>query len=198
MKYSIILLIAILIFSCKSEVKEEKNELTKINKLTDLADPNFNILVADTVHEGEMMLLGKINRKGFELEEIAEEYNLAYEEHILDTTSVRLLEPLLKTVTLKVFVRSCCSDSQIHIPALFKILDFANFDYRHLEMIALSHDKTTPERLEKGFNIEYVPTIIVYKDGEEIGRFVEYAQETLEKDLLSIINQTGYIPGYSE
>ena len=198
MKYFIIFLVSVFFIACKSEIKEEKNVDINSEELKENIDPDFNILVSDTVHEGEMMLLGKVNRKGFGLEELADSYIEAYENHILDSASVKLLEPLLKTVTIKVFVRSCCSDTQIHIPALYKILDAAKFNYDHLEMVALSHDKDTPDGLEKGFDIDYVPTIIVYRDQKEIGRFVEYAQETLEKDLLAIINETGYIHGYAE
>ena len=184
--------------SCKNEVKEENSSEIISEDLTEIIDPNFNIIVKDTVHEGEVMLLGKVNRKGLELEEVATPYKEGFEEHILDTASVKLLEPLLKNIKLKVFIRSCCSDSQIHIPSLYKILDLANFNYENLEMVALSHNKDTPDGLEEGFDIEYVPTIIVYKDQNEIGRFVEMAQETLEKDLLAIINETGYKHAYED
>ena len=199
MKYFIIFfLISIHLVSCKNEVKEENSSEIISEELTEIIDPNFNIIVKDTVHEGEVMLLGKVNRKGLELEEVATPYKEGFEEHILDTASVKLLEPLLNNIKLKVFIRSCCSDSQIHIPALYKILDLANFNYDNLEMVALSHNKDTPDGLEEGYDIEYVPTIIVYKDQNEIGRFVEMAQETLEKDLLAIINETGYKHAYED
>ena len=41
----------------------------------------------------------------------------------------------------------------------------------------------------EGLRIELVPTIIFYKDGSEIGRIVETPVESMEKDLLKIIEK---------
>ena len=37
-----------------------------------------------------------------------------------------------------------------------------------------------------------------YKNDKEIGRYVEVAQETLEKDILAILNESGYKHSYEE
>ena len=41
-------------------------------------------------------------------------------------------------------------------------------------------------------------TIIFYKNEKEIGRYVELAQKTLEKDILAILNESGYKHSYEE
>ena len=68
-----------------------------------------------------------------------------------------------------------------------------------MEIVAVSHDKDTPAGTEKGFDLEYVPTIIFLKDGKELNRIVEYTQgETLEDDFITILKGESYTPAYTE
>ncbi len=192
MKYIYILVLATAFFSCK--YNSEKEEVLEIN--SELKS-EINRVVPDSIDDG-MMLLGNINRDGFKNELFSEWYNENHNEHILDTTTIEALGPKLKKVTIKVFMGTWCSDSQREVPALYKILDAAKFEYSNLSIVAVSHDKDTPDHLEKGMDIQYVPTIIIYKEDKEIGRFVEFAQENLEKDMLAIINEIGYKNSYEE
>ena len=54
--------------------------------------------------------------------------------------------------------------------------------------------------IEKGYLIERVPTFIFYKNGTEIGRFVEHTVDgaTLEHDILQIVAQKGYKHAYEK
>ena len=63
-------------------------------------------------------------------------------------------------------------------------------------MITENRSKKTPNNLQHGFNIKRVPTFIFYKKGKEIGRYVEYARESLEKDLLKIVSGEPYRHSY--
>jgi thiol-disulfide isomerase/thioredoxin len=198
MKYLVLFLLAFTIISCKNKVGQENKNNSESDEIIDVHDPNMNQMVSDTIHDEGIMLIGKVNRNGFKKKELDSLFKAAYNDHILDSIAVEELKPFLKDIHFKVFTRSCCTDSQREIPALYKVLDNANFNYDHLEMVALSHDKDTPDGLEKGFDVEYVPTIIVFKDDVELGRFVEFPQETLEKDLLAIIKGTGYKHSYEE
>ena len=40
----------------------------------------------------------------------------------------------------------------------------------------------------EGLDINFVPTFIFYKAGEEIGRIIEMPYETLEKDMLELVS----------
>ena len=192
MKYVYILVLAITFLSCKNT--SEKEVVLEIKP--DIKS-EINTIVPDTIDDGSM-LLGLVNRDGFRNELFINWYKENFNEHILDSTTIEALAPKLKDVTIKVFMGSWCSDSQREIPALYKILDAAKFDFTKLTMVAVTHDKDTPNQLEKGLDIEYVPTIIIYKEDKEIGRFVEYAQENLEKDLLAIIDEVGYKNSYAD
>ncbi len=193
-KLSFILLV-LLIVSCKQT--SEKKSTTEEVPTEKVMKTEINNIVPDTIDDN-MMLLGYINEEGLKGNDFIEWYKENYYEHILDTLTIKEIKPKLKEVSIKVFMGTWCSDSQREVPALYKVLKEAEFDTNNLTMIAVSQEKNTPNQLEKGLNIEYVPTIIFYKNEKEIGRYVELAQETLEKDILAILNETGYKHSYEE
>ena len=102
----------------------------------------------------------------------------------------------MKGIKIKGFLGTWCGDSRREIPRFFKILDQAGFKFNNLELIAVNRNKKTPDNLQEGFNIIRVPTFIFYKQGKEIGRYVEYAKESLEKDMLQIISEKPYKHAY--
>ena len=189
------LLLVFMIISCKQS-SEKKTDIKEISDLHEIKT-ELNLIVPDTIDDN-MMLIGVINEEGLQNEEFIDWYKENYNDHILDTVTIKQIKPKLNKLTIKVFMGTWCSDSQREVAALYKVLKKAEFDMNQLEVIALSQEKDTPNHLEKGFNIEYVPTIIFYKNDKEIGRYVEFAQDTLEKDILAILNETGYKHSYQD
>jgi thiol-disulfide isomerase/thioredoxin len=187
------LLFVFMIISCKQS-SEKKTDIKEISDHHEIKT-ELNLMVPDTIDEN-MMLIGVINEEGLQNEEFIDWYQENYNDHILDTVTIKLIKPKLNELSIIVFMGTWCSDSQREVAALYKVLKKAEFDMNQLEVIALSQEKETPNHLEKGFNIEYVPTIIFYKNKKEMGRYVEFAQDTLEKDILAILNQTGYKHSY--
>jgi thiol-disulfide isomerase/thioredoxin len=140
-------------------------------------------------HEGEPILLGKINQTGLEKSPYSEWFNSAYREYAVDQVSLNNAD--FSSVEILTFMGTWCSDSQREVPHLYKILDAVHFKRKKMTVIAVDNHpdrrKTSPGGEEKGWNIEYVPTFIVLKNGREIGRIVESPMETLEKDLVQIL-----------
>ena len=58
--------------------------------------------------------------------------------------------------------------------------------------------KKTPNNLQKGFAIRHTPTFIFFRDGKEIGRFVEHSKKTIEKDILKILRGGNYKHPYQK
>jgi thiol-disulfide isomerase/thioredoxin len=189
------LLFVFMIISCKQS-SEKKTDIKEISDHLEIKT-ELNLMVPDTIDEN-MMLIGVINEEGLQNEEFIDWYQENYNDHILDTVTIKLIKPKLNELSIIVFMGTWCSDSQREVAALYKVLKKAEFDMNQLEVIALSQEKETPNHLEKGFNIEYVPTIIFYKNKKEMGRYVEFAQDTLEKDILAILNETGYKHSYQD
>ena len=104
----------------------------------------------------------------------------------------------VKNVSIKAFMGTWCGDSQDQTPVFYKILDETNFNYKQLQLVGVGHNKSTPDNAQEGYDIQRVPTFIFYKNSKEIGRFVEYPRETIEKDILKILSNQGYKHSYQE
>ncbi|MEL6810910.1 MAG: thioredoxin family protein [Bacteroidota bacterium] len=200
MKKIVFLFAAVTLFACKSN--HEKEETPEAIDTTEVVEKNdteaINTEIPDPEEEGEVMLLGKIDRTGLQTEAFNDWFQENRNAHVLDSAAVNLMKPFLNDISIKVFMGTWCEDSQREVPALFKILDAAAFDDEQVEMIAMSHDKDTPQGFEEGHEVEYVPTIIFMKEGKEMNRIVEYAQETLELDMLRILKGAPYTHAYAE
>ena len=111
-----------------------------------------------------------------------------YDNYQPDYETLDLLEGKLDSVNIKIVFRSTCSDSREQLPGFFKILNELNYPVDKIILIGVNHDKKGLANETEGLNIEFVPTIIFYKGGNEIGRIVETPTESLEKDLLKILS----------
>lgn len=196
MKYLLAVAVTISLISCKNEANKMSSEISEEKKQVTLSKA-INNEVEDTI-DGGMMLLGPVNRDGLSVAPYDEWFTASQKEHVLDTVAIEALKPLLAGIDIKVFMGTWCEDSQREIPALYKILDTTDFNYERLEVVAVSHDKDTPNGLEKGHSIAYVPTIIFIKNGDTLNRIVEYAHQTLEKDMVRILSREDYTPAYTE
>ena len=141
-------------------------------------------------------LIGIANKESFLQEPYNAWFSPNYTTYETNKEVVEKLKPLLKEVTIKAFMGTWCGDSKEQTPVFYKILDEADFNYNHLEMITVNRGKSTPDNLQEGFNIERVPTFIIYKNDKEIGRFVEYPRESVEADLLKIVSGQPYKHSY--
>lgn len=93
--------------------------------------------------------------------------------------NVDALEGLKKqkdSITLLAFMGTWCSDSHVIIPKFYSLLDSASFPLERVSLIGVDRKKTTYSNLTSALNIKNVPTIIVMKNGKEIGRVVEYGK----------------------
>ncbi|WP_410004487.1 thioredoxin family protein [Aequorivita nionensis] len=196
MKKLFIILSATLLIACNTS--KEKNKVGK-NTSNEMISENNKEKINDTVtYEDSVMLLGKANRKGFQMDAFKDWFNTGYEDYKVDTETAEKLKPLLKDVDITVFMGTWCEDSQRETPHFYKILDAANFDESKLTLITVSEEKTTPQGYEEGKNITNVPTIIFFKNDKELGRIVEYPIESLEKDMFAILSGKDYKHAYAE
>ncbi len=141
-------------------------------------------------------LIGITARADFDQQPYTNWFNSYYTNYTVDQKTTKKLKKALKDVTIKAFMGTWCGDSKRETPRFYKVLEAAKFDLKNLEMITVNRGKRTPNNLQKGFNIKRVPTFIFYKDGKEIGRYVEYARVSLEKDMLQILTGKDYKHSY--
>ena len=148
--------------------------------------------------EPEEMLLSVITKEGLNQEPYSEWFVKNYNDYSVDDALVSKISNTINDFDITVFMGTWCSDSQREIPILFKILEATGYDMSKLKLIALNRDKVTPENLQEGFDVQFVPTIIFSKNGNEINRFVEFAQENLAEDISKIVSGQPYKHSYAE
>ncbi len=141
-------------------------------------------------------LIGFADRESFNQEPYKAWFDQKFDDYTPDQTTIEMLKKELKGVTIKGFMGTWCGDSKRETPRLFKILMLANFKMKKLELVTVNRGKKTPNNLQEGFNIMKVPTFIFYKKSKEIGRYVEYSRDNLEKDILKIVSGIPYKHSY--
>ena len=92
------------------------------------------------------------------------------------------------SIHLVAFMGTWCEDSRFIIPKLYSLMNTAGFPENKLTLIGVDRKKNTWSDLAGAFAITNVPTIIVMKNGKEVGRVVEYGKFGLfDMDLGSIL-----------
>jgi len=92
-----------------------------------------------------------------------------------------------KIISVTIFLGTWCPDSRRNVPQFFKSLSQnSNMKY---DIWAVNGKKQLDNDLIGKLNIKRVPTFIFFDKGVEIGRITEYPKETMEEDILAILNK---------
>ncbi len=186
---SIVLLISAVI-ACGNSTNDQKTEEQESVSTT-----------ANTVEQDEVqetMLTGVISRNDLQQAPYKSWFEPNMETYEPSAEAMEVIQNKIHDYEIEVFMGTWCADSQREIPQLFKILEEADYDMEKLEVVAVDRNKTIPENLEHTAEFQMVPTIIFYKDGKEVNRFVEFPQETFEKDIAKIVSGEEYKNPYAE
>ena len=96
------------------------------------------------------------------------------------------------SIQLVIFLGTWCEDSQVIIPKLFSFFDAAGFSNDLVTLIGVDRNKKSISHITDAFNVINVPTVIVMKEGKELGRVVEYGRYGMvEKELEVIADKNG-------
>ena len=158
-------------------------------------------MLNQTVHDkksNRRILIGLSNRQGLQQYPFSGWFNKEYGAYALNKEAVQGIKDDSNNLSIKLFMGTWCKDSRREVPRIYRILDAVGFDEPSLTLINLDREKSSPGEEEIGLNIHHVPTVILYKSGKEIGRIIEYPVQSLEEDMVAIINGTNYTPNYSD
>ena len=135
------------------------------------------------------MLIGYCTREAFSDTSFSEWWNTEYDSYEIDDTTVAELKSNFVDVEIKLVIGTWCSDSRREVPRFYKILDEIEYPSEIVNLIGVNRDKVGLADEVDGLEIHFVPTFIFYRNDEEIGRIVEMPYESLEKDMLEIIQK---------
>lgn len=141
------------------------------------------------VVQAQTDLLGKVS-----VEEILQHnrvYDIYVQRYQPDSASVAFLKEFDEHIDIMVLFGSWCHDSKRYIPEFLKVMQIADNANINVQYIAQDRNKQDPEGLSDNLNLQYTPTLIIYRDSQEIGRIIESPAESIEKDIVKIIT-TGF------
>lgn len=106
----------------------------------------------------------------------------------IDREAAQGLATVAPGAEVTIFFGTWCGDSRREVSRFWRALDEVGgevgFQYR---LIGVSREKSSPAEFVAGQDLRFVPTFIVRRNGQEVGRIVESAPHGLEVDLLALI-----------
>jgi len=150
--------------------------------------------------EERPILLGKVTRADLNTAPYSEWFDGQYTRYQPDAASIERLRPLLAGASIEAYFGTWCGDSRRQVPRLVRLLDLAGSDEQRLSLTALSDRpmefKQAPGHPEAKRYIHRTPTLVILREGREIGRVVETPAVSLEADLLAILEGRAPAPKY--
>ncbi len=145
----------------------------------------------DEAPSEEAVLTGEVTRE--QVEEAHPEWVQAEVEARPEGAATATLGGVAPGATVTVYLGTWCGDSKRELARLWRALDDlvgasgreAPFAVRY---VAVARDKKEPAALVAGSDLQYVPTFVVEREGQEVGRIVETAPQGIERDLLALLD----------
>ena len=132
--------------------------------------------------------LGLTDPQLFTLETTCTWYLPTYNTYKPDAATVSELKKALPAdATFLVFGGMWCSDTHNLLPEFFKTIDEAGIPRQNVQLYLVDEQKNSPEKLEKQYGVVNIPTFIILQNGEEKGRVVETVRQSIEADLLKLL-----------
>ncbi len=103
-------------------------------------------------------------------------YNGNQTGYKVDTSITNAMANTKDKVQYVVFGGTWCGDTQFILPKFFKLQEQSGLSENNISIYAVDRSKKTLGNIAGAFKITNVPTIIVMKDGKEVGRVVEYGK----------------------
>lgn len=106
-----------------------------------------------------------------------------------DSVSISYLRKALPGCHLVLLLGTWCSDSHELVPRLARVLQLAGFPEDQMEVIGVNRKMKAPGQIRARYHLRKVPTLIISKNGYELGRIVEVVQQSIEQDLADLLSK---------
>jgi thiol-disulfide isomerase/thioredoxin len=128
----------------------------------------------DPETSGGLILKGILNKEVLQKEQSFKWFTNNQSSYNPDSSLINSFKKSKDSVSFILFGGTWCDDTQYILPRFFKLLELANIPDSAVTFFGVDRKKNTLDNISTIFNINHVPTIIVFKQGKEIGRVVEY------------------------
>lgn len=152
---------------------------------------DLNAIVADDKH-GDSVFVGYGTLEVLRHDIFREYYVAGLSDYRPDDSMIDTLREALRSVSFKVIMGTWDSRSRVVVPRLFNVLfSVGSFDptqRANVELIGLDRLRKAGDIDLKPFKIRRLPLILVYRDGEEVGRLEGKIAKPVELALVEILN----------
>ncbi|MEE9152136.1 MAG: thioredoxin family protein [Thermoplasmata archaeon] len=104
----------------------------------------------------------------------------------------------VKGLKIKIFCADWCPDCRMQLPRFLSVVLALGEENISIEFIEVDRDKKDELGMAERMNVLAVPTFILFRDGEEIGRIIERPKDSMEKDIAGIIKRFESAPAGHE
>ncbi|MGV3658245.1 MAG: thioredoxin family protein [Chitinophagaceae bacterium] len=143
-----------------------------------------------TEASGQKYIKGFVSKEKLKSDPAYGWYHRQTEDYTPEATVVDAFKKAKDSVRILAFSGLWCDDTKYIIPRFYAITDAAGMDSSRIVMLGVDRDKKTIELMAETFDVTLVPTLIVLKNGKEVGRVVEYGQTgEFDKELAAIMTE---------
>lgn len=159
---------------------------TLIASLLCLSCSSFAV-AEDPPNKEESVLVGTVTRE--QIEAAQPDWVQSEVAASPDPEAAHALAAIEPGAEVTVFLGTWCGDSAREVPRLWRALDEAGASVPfQIHYVGVDRQKKEPAAPIANFEIEFVPTLIVLRQGREVGRIVEEAPHGVERDLLALLS----------
>lgn len=134
------------------------------------------ISLKDENHPEQHILNGIITKYALLNDSTYKWYTGSQSSYTPAEATVAALSAVKNKMQFVIFGGTWCEDTQFILPKFFKLQEQAGYPDAGVSFFAVDRTKKTIGGITDAFKVSNVPTIIVMKDGKEVGRIVEYGK----------------------
>ncbi len=112
-------------------------------------------------------------------------FDANYQSFEVTDEQASLLGALPADTKIDVYFATWCHDSVREVPRLLKAM--ATRPDIELNLLALDYKKQDPNGLAEKAGVKFTPTIVVSKNGKELGRIIERPEKGLVEDIAGFV-----------
>ena len=132
-------------------------------------------------------LLGHVTRE--QVRNYASWQSLFAQPYSPDPGAIVTIKANADSVTVLLVMATWCPDSKRELPRFFAIMDGVGMDEAMLTMVGVDRTKIDTEGLTAKWSVTRVPTFVLLRNGQEVGRVVEKTPvgATLEGEIARLL-----------
>ena len=141
--------------------------------------------------DGQKVLKGFMTKKQLVTDTAFNWFAANQQGYVPDPLALQAFKANRDSINIIAFGGTWCSDTHFVLPRFFALTDAAGISPDRITLLGVDHNKKTIEHLSEAFGVTNVPTIIIMKNGKELGRVVEYGSSGMfDRELGQILTGT--------